>query len=99
MRKNYDPVKARESRKRNGHAAYLQTPEYRKYKKAYDRQRRCKIHYGEFWEAASVLFDLESEIDSRQAKAENNIINKSQRRKRTWQTLQPKTLKTHFGSP
>ena len=82
-----NPEKYRKWRKKKqaAHNIYCLSPQYKKYKKKYDRKYRCKKKYGEFAEAASVLFDLEKAIDNRLAVAQNGLINKSQIRKRKWQ--------------
>lgn len=89
-RKNYNPQKAKEARIRNKHSEYCRTPEYRKYKQEYDRKYRANKNYGEFADAWLTLLEIEKEIDNREAKAQNSIINKTQRRKRAWQNSQPK---------
>jgi hypothetical protein len=69
------------------HIMYCKQPKYKKYKQRYDEQYRAKKFYGEYWEAAIVLKNLENEIDARQAKRENKIYNKSIKRKRLWQKM------------
>lgn len=69
------------------HVEYCRQPEYREKKKAYDHKHRLQQRYGEFWEAASVLVKLDNELDSKQIKLDNGIVNKSQKRKRQWKTL------------
>lgn len=66
------------------HLEYCRTPEYRAWKKKYDHSYKYKLAYGEFHEAAELLYKLEYEIDKRLTRQENNLHNKSQKRKRTW---------------
>lgn len=89
FQRTYDPEAAKVDRRIRSkeHAEYCRTPEYRKYKKEYDRQYRAKKFYGEFWEAFLVLMDIENEVDNRSAKAANGLIGKSQRRKRQCKNL------------
>lgn len=86
-----NPEKFRLERKRKykKHLEYLSTPEYKEWKKAYDRKYRCKQEFGEYWEAASLLLDLENEILKRATKYEiklkNNTLNKALQRGRNGQ--------------
>ncbi len=85
----YNKTKAgRATQKRNRekmkekHLAYCRTPEYRAWKKEYDKKHRAKKNYGEYWESAIILNQLEEFIDNREVKQELGLINKSQNRKR-----------------
>ena len=83
-----NPDKYREERQRRmpSHNEYCRQPEYRKYKKGYDEQYRAKKDYGEFWECAIVLKNLDNEIDYRESKRQNKLYHKSTtKRKRAWQ--------------
>jgi len=86
----YDPDKERVKRaaKMPRHVEYCRRPAYREQKKAYDRQRRCKLEYGPFWEAASVLFDVEAEVRSRasdyEIRVQNGTLNKKLNRRREY---------------
>lgn len=94
FQRTYDPAKAAIERKKRmpKHIEYCRQPEYKKKKKEYDEKHRAKQNYGEFWESAIILKHLENIVDSRLAKNENNLINKSQKRKRLWkQILQQRT--------
>lgn len=88
-----DPVKEAKIRKERMHLhiAYCQRPEYKEWKKKYDRKHRCKEEFGEFWEAASVLLDVENEIDSRISRYEvyqqNGTLNKHLRRRREYDKI------------
>lgn len=83
-----DPEKERAVRKARMHlhVAYCRRPEYREWKKQYDKQRKAKQNFGEFAEAALVLESIESEIDARATRYEvglqNKTINKAQTRRR-----------------
>lgn len=86
FKKDYaaNPEKYREQRRRRypEHLKYLQKPEYKKYKQAYDQQYRAKKLYGDFGEAAIVLHQLRTVVDNRRAKQDQGLFNKSQKRKR-----------------
>jgi hypothetical protein len=87
-KRTYDPEKAREERKANmpRHVEYCRRPAYRKYKAQYDRHRRAKQQFGEFWEAALILQEIEGEVLSRATRYEldmaNDRLNKKKRRSR-----------------
>ncbi len=59
----YDPVKAAKERQKKmpEHVEYCRRPEYKTWKKKYDRQHRLS-KYGEFAEAYALLLALEKEI-------------------------------------
>lgn len=61
-----NPAKERERRLANmdRHVEYCRRPEYRAYKKDYDRESRA-AEYGEYAEAYLLLLELEQEIRSR----------------------------------
>ena len=63
---------------------YLATDKYKNYKHAYDRVHRCKKKYGEFWEAASILIDLEKELTPHkyETRKTNGTLNKALQRSR-----------------
>jgi hypothetical protein len=86
FKKDYaaNPDKYKEQRKRRypKHLEYLRNPEYKAYKKEYDQKHRAEKLYGDFAEAAIALHKLRSIVDNRQAKKEQNIFNKSIKRKR-----------------
>lgn len=88
-----NPEKERERRKARMHlhVKYCQQPFYREWKKKYDRQYRCKQEFGEFWESASILLDLEGEIDERmdwyERRMLNGTLNKHQQRRREYDRL------------
>lgn len=83
-----NPEKYRQQRrdKQEAHNEYCRQPEYKVYKKGYDEQYRAKKDYGEYWECAIALKNLDKEIDYRESKRQNKIYNKSTtKRKRAWQ--------------
>lgn len=90
FKKTYDSAKAAIERKKNmpRHVEYCRRPEYKAKKKNYDILYRAKINYGEFWESALIINEIEKHIDDREVRQENNLHNKSQKRKRLWQQLQ-----------
>lgn len=85
--RTYDPVKARIERKKRAkaHAEYCRRPEYKSWKREYDRQHRAK-EYGSFAEAYMLAIDLNREIKGRmtnhEIKWENKTANKTQFRRR-----------------
>ena len=89
--RTYDPVAAKEKRKekKHRHAEYCRSPRYKAYKKKYDQIYRAKKEYGEFWESAVLLNDLEQEIYSRADFTERatlkGTLNKRQTRKRNYE--------------
>jgi len=88
-KRTYDPAKAAVERKARmpKHVEYCRRPEYVAYKSSYDQQRRAKIQFGEFYESALLLMQVESEIESRATRQQimqaNGTYNKAQARKRT----------------
>lgn len=87
----YDPAKAAVERKAKmaRHVEYCRSPEYRAWKREYDRVYRAKVDFGPFWEAAVLLLQIEEEVSSRMTRYEvyaaNGTINKTQRRKREYE--------------
>ena len=71
---------------RSQHAAYCRTPEYRAWKKEYDRKHLAKKHFGQFADAALALREIEATLDSQaswhERHAINGTINKAQQRRR-----------------
>jgi hypothetical protein len=63
FQRTYDPVKAAKERKKNmhRHVEYCRQPEYRVWKKGYDRQRKLS-GFGGFAEAFELLEALRKEI-------------------------------------
>lgn len=90
---NPEKYKKERQRRMRAHVEYCRQPKYREYKKTYDEQYRAKKDYGEYWEAAIALKNLDKEIDYRESKQQNKIYNKSTtKRKRAWQ----KQIKQRF---
>jgi hypothetical protein len=93
FQRTYDPESARENRKATmpRHIEYCRRPEYKAYKTRYDRQYRAKHDFGEFWESAVLLVDINHEIQTRITRneiyAQNGTQNKSLRRKRDFARL------------
>lgn len=75
----YDPKKAAIERKVRmpKHVEYCRQPKYKEYKKRYDKKYLAKKHYGEFYEAAIILTDIEMIVDSREADSNNKLYLKS----------------------
>lgn len=84
---NPEKYKLERQRRMTSHVEYCRNPQYKVKKKQYDHRYRLEVRYGEYWEAASVLVALDNELDSKQIKIDNGIINKSLKRKRQWKTL------------
>lgn len=88
----YDPAKAAIERKARMHlhVEYCNRPEYKAWKREYDRTYRAKADFGPFWEAALVLLDIENEVSSRMSRYEiyaaNGLLNKSKQRKRAYES-------------
>lgn len=82
------PEKYKKERQRRyaNHLKYLQTPEYKAWKKEYDQKYRSNKFYGEFGECAIILFEIEKIIkdntDRFELGYEMKTVNKSQNRKR-----------------
>lgn len=76
---------------KQSHLEYCRTEEYRnQYKKPYDQKYHAKKKYGEFFEAALILDQIETLIlpERKEAKIQKGTYNKSQHRKRLWNSLQ-----------
>lgn len=90
---NYDPEAARIERAANmaRHVQYCRRPEYVAKKREYDREYRAKQDFGEFWESAMLLTDLQSEVLSRATRYEIDLmdgtLNKKQQRRRDYERL------------
>ena len=86
-----NPEKEREARKLRmpKHIEYCRQPKYKAYKQQYDRQYRAEREYGEFGNAALVLFDIEREVRERASRVDiaiaNGTLNKSTQRKREYE--------------
>lgn len=93
FQRTYDPEKAAIKRqvKMAAHIEYCRQPEYRAYKKKYDRKYRAENLYGEFGEAYSILLDIDREVNSRMSDYEvrviNGTLNKQLQRKRSYERI------------
>lgn len=85
-----DPVKEALIRKERMHlhVEYCRQPEYRKWKKDYDRKYRAAKIYGEYAEPFMLLMDIENEVLSRMSRYEiyaaNGTLNKHKARRRDY---------------
>lgn len=90
-KRTYDPVKAAELRKKRmpRHVEYCRNPNYRAWKKTYDRQYRANKHFGEFAECFLLVMDIRGECLSRMTdydiRQEKGTTSKSQKRKRDYE--------------
>lgn len=88
FKRTYDPDKARIERKKTmaRHVEYCRQPEYRRWKKGYDRGYRSKRVYGPAADAFLALMDLRQEIKTRsdgyEIRKANGTLNKTQSRRR-----------------
>jgi hypothetical protein len=93
FKRTYDPEKARIERKKtmDGHVEYCRHPEYKAYKREYDRRYRAREDYREFWESFLLIQDLDREVHSRMTDYEIRQINetncKIQKRRRDYERL------------
>lgn len=92
--------KINRERMKDNHLEYCRTPEYRAWKKEYDEKYVAKKNYGELWESAIITKRIEDLIapEKYQIRIDKGTYNKSQKRKRQWNSLQ-QTLKKHYGTP
>lgn len=85
-----DPVKEAALRKERmpRHVEYCRRPEYKNWKRQYDRKHRAMKDFGPFWEAAILVEDLQNEVLSRASRYEidlqNGKLNKATNRKRDY---------------
>lgn len=90
-KRTYDPAKAATERKARmpRHVEYCRQPEYRAWKRDYDRQYRAKQYYGPFWESFILMMDIRSECLRQMTDYEIRIakgtFGKSQQRKRAYE--------------
>lgn len=86
-KKTYDPEKASVKRKANmhKHIEIMRRPKWVAYKQQYDKKYLAKKKYGEFWESAILINEIQSLYDDKEIRQINNLHNKSQKRKRKWQ--------------
>ena len=105
FQKTYDPEKAAIERKKNmsRHVEYCRQPEYKAWKKEYDKKYKAKKNYGEFWECFLLTNEITDECLSRESaydiKYNNGLLCKTQRRKRHEQTKRNQLEKCTMGNP
>lgn len=93
FQRTYDPIAAREHRKTRmaAHVEYCRQPEYKKWKKDYDKKYLATKKYGDFWESAIILNTLEEAIPELMSKQEirqqNNTNNKKKKRRRNYENI------------
>ncbi len=98
FQRTYDPKKAAKERKKRMplHVEYCRQPKYKEWKSKYDQQHRAKKYFGAFWESALIVMKLDEEILSRMSRYEvaaaNGTINKSQKRKRAYESQKSTSL-------
>ncbi|MBO6755435.1 MAG: hypothetical protein JJ902_03860 [Roseibium sp.] len=91
--RTYDPEKAAIERKKRmpRHIEYCRRPEYRTWKREYDRQHRAKKFYGEFWECHLLAMDIRAHCLTVQSdyemRREKRTLNKTQQRKRDYERV------------
>lgn len=85
---NPEKYAAERRRKKQWHAEYIRSARYRKWKADYDQQYLAQKKYGEHAESILIIWQIESLIDTRQARQDRNCHNKTQQRKRLWKSLQ-----------
>jgi hypothetical protein len=89
----------REKRK-EFHKEYIKSEKYRKWKQKYDLKYHAKANYGEYWEAAIILNDIETDLlpVRLEVKTQKGLLNKSQQRKRHG-TYRQKSQGLTLGNP
>lgn len=93
FQRTYDPAKAAIERKKRmpKHVEYCRRPEYRAWKREYDRQYRAKKYFGEFWECFLLTQDIRTTVLSIQSDYEIRLnkdgLGKAQKRKRHYEKL------------
>jgi len=89
FKRTYDPAKAAAERKERmpRHVEYCRRPEYKAWKREYDRRHLAEKKFGEFAEVALLLQDIEREVEQRATRYEiyrtNGTLNKAQTRRRS----------------
>lgn len=90
FQRTYDPAKAAIERQKimPRHIEYCRRPEYREWKRKYDRQYRAENEYGEFAECFLLIMDIRNECLSQMTDYEIRYakggIAKTQQRKRAY---------------
>lgn len=64
FKRTHDPDQARIERRKSAqfHAEYCRRPEYREWKKSYDRKHRAHKFYGDYAECHMLMMDLRAEV-------------------------------------
>ena len=90
-RRTYDPTQAAAQRKKRMpyHVEYCRRPEYRQYKKSYDRQYRAKREYGGLWEAFILTLEIRDEVlrnsSDYEIRLQKSTLNKRTQRRREYE--------------
>jgi hypothetical protein len=90
FKRTYNPAKAAVERKNRmaAHVEYCRRPEYREWKRGYDRQYRAVKEYGEYAECFLLTQDIRAECLSQQSDYEIRLakgtLGKAQQRKRDY---------------
>lgn len=90
FKRTYDPAKAAVERKKraSAHVEYCRRPEYREWKRGYDRQYRAVKEYGEYADCFLLVQDIRAECLSQHSDYEirmsKGTFGKSQQRKRDY---------------
>lgn len=89
FKRTYDPARAAVERKKKmpRHVEYCRRPEYKAWKREYDKRYLAEKKFGEFAEVALLLQDIEREVEQRATRYEiyrtNGTLNKAQTRRRS----------------
>lgn len=92
-KRTYDPIKAAavRSKRMPYHVEYCRTPEYREWKREYDRTYRANKEYGEFAECFLLVMDIRAECLSQMTDYEIRYakggVAKTQQRRRDYERL------------
>lgn len=90
-KRTYDPVKAAIDRKKRipRHIEYCRQPQYRAWKRDYDRRYRAEKEYGEYGECFMLMQDIRAEclrqMSDYEIRVTKGTINKRQQRKRDYE--------------
>lgn len=90
-KRTYDPVKAAAERKNRmpRHIEYCRQPEYRAWKREYDRHYRAEKEYGEYGECFLLMQDIRAEclrqMSDYEIRMAKGTFGKSQQRKRSYE--------------
>lgn len=92
-KRTYDPAKQREYNQRRmpHHVEYCRRPEYREWKREYDRRYRANKEYGEFADCFLLVMDIRAECLSQMTDYEIRYakggVAKTQQRRRDYEQL------------